>query len=227
MSLIVLAENERHQIPLFGDNGQSVQLIVPNNVVGFLQGGTFRCGDQLLRRSHKVLYLSGGLHAADTVITTSHQTQQLTGTGSVIGDRHGSVTGTLLHVQHIGQSILQTQVRVTDHKTRLIIFDLTDHLGLFLNGLRNKDKCNTALLGQTDTHLFAGNGLHHSGNHRNIHGQGAFLTLLILDHRGLQRNIGRNTLGRGVTGHQQVLAKGMRRFRKIICHWGHLISCFL
>ena len=56
---VVLAEGQVHQVVILVHDGQAVQLVIPNDVVGFLQGGFRRSGDQLFPGSHKGRYLLG------------------------------------------------------------------------------------------------------------------------------------------------------------------------
>ena len=218
MGVIVLAEHEAHQMAVLGDDGQSIQLVVPNDIVGGLQTGALGSGDDLLHRGHELGDLGGGVHAADTVVPAGHQAQQLAGAGAVVGDGHGGVAGALFQRQHVGQSVGQAQVGIAEHETGLVVFHLADHLGLLLNGLGDIDESDAALLRQSDAHLFAGHRLHDGGDHGDIHGQRAFLALFELDHRGLQGYIGGDAVLVRIAWHQQVLAEGAGGFLKIICH---------
>ena len=47
---VVLAEHEIQQVVILVHDGQAVELVLPDDVVGFLQGSVRRGGDQLLSR---------------------------------------------------------------------------------------------------------------------------------------------------------------------------------
>ena len=209
VGVIVLAEHEAHQMAVVGDNGQGVELVIPDNVVGCFQTGALGSGDDFLHGGHKLADGGGGVHAADPVVTAGDQAQQLAGTGAVIGDGHGGVAGALLQSQYVRQGVTQAQVGVAEYKAGLVVFDLTDHFGLLVNGLGDIDESDAALLGQSDAHLLTGDRLHDGGDHGDVHGQGALLALFELHHRGLERDVGRDALGGGVTGNQQIFVKSV------------------
>ena len=218
VGVIVLAEHEAHQMAVVGDDGQGVELVVPDDVVGHLQAGALGGEDELFHRGHELADGGGGIHAADTVVPAGDQAQQLAGAGAVVGDGHGGVAGALLESQHIGQRVAHTQVGVTGDEAGLVVFHLADHFGLLGNGLGDIDEGDAALTGQTNAHFFTGHGLHDGRNHGHVHGQGALLALLELDHRRLEGDVGGDALGGRVAGHQQVFTESMGRFTEIICH---------
>ena len=45
---VVLAEDEVHQVAVLVHDGQGVELVLPDDVVGLLQGGAGRGRDELL-----------------------------------------------------------------------------------------------------------------------------------------------------------------------------------
>ena len=96
VGIVVLAEHKAHQMAVGRHDGQGVELVVPDDVVGGFQTGALRGGDDLLHRGHKFADRSGGVHAADPVIPAGDQAQQLSGTGAVVSDSHGGVAGPLL-----------------------------------------------------------------------------------------------------------------------------------
>ena len=183
--IIVLAEHEAHQMTVLGNNGQGVELVIPDDVIGRFQAGTLRCGDDFFHRRHEVRHLGIGVHTADPVITAGDQAQQLAGAGSVVRDSHGGMAGALLQGQHIRQGIRHPEVGIADDEACLVVLHPADHGRLGLNGLGDIDKSNAALLGQRNAHLLAGHGLHNGRDHGDVHGQGTFLPLLEADHRRL------------------------------------------
>ena len=201
-----------------GDDGQGIELVVPDDVVGGFQAGALGSGDDLLHRRHEGLHRSGGVHAADPVVPAGDQAQQLAGAGAVVGDGHGGVAGALLQGQHIRQGVADAQVGVAGDEAGLVVFHLAHHLRLLLDGLGDVDEGDAALTGQGDAHVLTGDGLHDGGDHGDVHGQGAGLALAVADHRRLQRDVGGDALGRGVAGDQQIFAESAGRFLEEVCH---------
>ena len=219
MGVIVLAENKGDQVAVFAEDGQGVELVIPDDVVGSLQAGAFGGRDDLFGRSHELGNRGGGIHAADAVITAGDNAQELAGAGAVISDGHGGVASTFLHHENICQGVVQAEVGVTGDKAGLVCLHLADHLSLLFNGLGDEDKGNTALFGKANTHLLTRDGLHNSRNHGDIHSQGTlFLTFAVLHNGSLQRNVGGDAVSRGVTGDKQILAEGTGGFREEISH---------
>ena len=128
------------------------------------------------------------------------------------------MAGALFQGQHIRQSVGHPQVGIAEHEAGLVVFDLADHLGLLVNGLGDIDKGDAALFRQGNAHLFTGDGLHDGGNHGDVHGQGALLALFELHHRGLEGDVGGDTVFIRVAGYQEILAEGVGGFRKIVSH---------
>ena len=218
MGVIVLAEHEAHQVSVRGDDGQGVELMVPDDVVGGLQAGALRRGDQLVRRGHEVPDRRGRVHAADPVIPAGDQAQQLAGAGAVVGDRHGGVAGPFLQGQHVCQGVAGAEVGVAGDEARLVVLHLPHHLRLLFDGLGDVDEGDAALFCQGDAHLLPGHRLHDGGDHGHVHGEGRLLAPAGFHHRGLEGDVGGDALRGGVAGHQQVLAEGPGGFREKICH---------
>ena len=57
MGIVVLAEDEVQQVVVLVHDGQGVELVVPDDVVGLFQGGGGGGGDELLARGHEVTHL--------------------------------------------------------------------------------------------------------------------------------------------------------------------------
>ena len=53
---VVLAEDEVEQVTLLVDDGQGVELVIPDDVVGLLQGGRGGGGDELFARGHELAH---------------------------------------------------------------------------------------------------------------------------------------------------------------------------
>ena len=117
------------------DNGQSVEFVLPDNVIRLTERNSRTGGNQFFHGRHERFHTVRGIHAADAVITACNQSKQFSGTAAVVRDRHGGITRPRFKLQHIGQCIRYTQIGRADHKSRFGIFDTANHLCLFLHGL--------------------------------------------------------------------------------------------
>lgn len=59
---IILAEHHIFQAAALIHNGKRIELMLPDNVVGFRKGGALGCGDELFYGSHEILHLFIGGH---------------------------------------------------------------------------------------------------------------------------------------------------------------------
>ena len=96
MRRIVLAENQVKQVLIPVDNGQGVELVLPDDVVGFLEGGTLLGIDEGSKRRHELADRLVGGHAADPVVTAGDDAQQRAVGSAVVGDRNGGMAGAFL-----------------------------------------------------------------------------------------------------------------------------------
>ena len=158
--VVVLAEHHVHETAFGVHDGQGVELVIPDDVVGLTQGGAGGSGDQLFDRCHEGADLLLAGHAADAVIAAGDDAHQASGGGAVLGDGHGGMAGLLLQGQDVRQSVVRTEVGVADHETGLVRLDPGHHGGLLLDGLGAVDEAHAALLGEGHGHLVVGNSLH-------------------------------------------------------------------
>ena len=226
VGIIVLAEDKGHQMPILRDDGQRVELAVPDDVVGLFQAGALGGVDELFHGRHKVGDGGGGVHAAHPVVPAGHKAQQLAVSGAVLRDSHGGVAGPLLQVQHIRQRVPDAEIGIAEHEARLVVFDSANHLRLLFDGLGDIDEGDAALPSQADAHLLTRDGLHHGGDHGYVHGQARRLPPAEFDHRRLQRDTVGHAVRGGVAGDQQIFAEGTRGFLKKVCHWATSFTVF-
>ena len=215
---IVLAEDHIQEFALIVHDGQGIELVVPNDVVGLFEGGTLGGGHQLFQGRHEFPDLQLRRHAADAVVAAGHNAQKLAVGGAVLRDGHGGVARLGFQFQHVGQGVLRRQVAVADHEAGLVGLDPGDHSRLLLDGLGAVNKGNAALLGQGDGHGIVGHRLHNGGHQRDIQADGALFAFAELHQRGLQADAVRDALCAGITGDQEIFAEGMGRFFKKLCH---------
>ena len=219
VGVVILAEDDILQVALGVHQRQGVDLVVPDDVVAVVQRGVLRSSDQLLDGGHEGG--DGGVvgGVVDAVIAGSHDAQQLAVGGAVGGDGDGGVAGAGLQLQHIMQGGSGGQIGVGDDVACLEALDAADHSSLVLDALGAVDEGDAALTGQRDGQLIAGDRLHDSADHGDVHFQRAgLLALAVLDQRGLEADRRGDVLGRRVARHQQVLAKGTGGFFVKISH---------
>ena len=223
MEVIVLAEHERAQAALVVDDGQGVELVLPDDVVGFLQGRAIGRGDHLLARRHEFAHRRLGRHAAHAVVAARDDADEAAVSRAVLGDGDGGVAGLLPQGQNVRQCRVGADVRIAAHKARLVALDTGDHRSLVLNRLRAVQERHAALLRQRDGQPVAGHGLHHGRDHRHVQRQGRFLARAKARQRRAQGDIVRDTFARRVAGHQQILIERVRLAGKEVSHGKDLL----
>ena len=219
MLCVVLTEYEIFQASVLIHDGKGIELMLPDDIVCNLQGGSFGCGDELCKRRHEVLDLLGRFHAAHAVISAGNDTEQLAVRRSVLGHRHGGVSLLLRERKNVRQGVLGGEIGVADNEACLIIFHAGNHSRLVFNGLRAVNKGKPAFLRKSNGESVVRNRLHDCTRHGNVQANGAFLFALSVFHeRRAKRNVCRDASFVGVSGDQKILAEGMRGFGKIGCH---------
>ena len=204
---------------VFVYDGQGVELVLPDDVVGALQSGVGATGDQLFTGGHEGGDLLGAFHTGNTVVTAGDQTQQFAVGRAVVGDGHGGEAIALLQRQHVCQGGIGGQVGGGNHETGLMALDLSHHSGLLFDGLGAENEADAAFLGQGDGQGVVGHRLHNGRSHGDIQTDGRlFLTFAILGQGGAQADVVRNALLGSVAGDQQILAEGVAGFGIVVSH---------
>ena len=216
---IVLAEDKVQQVVIFVYDGEAIQLVFPDNIVGFLQGGLRGGGDQLFPGSHEGGNLVRGLHAAHPVVPAGDDAEKLSVGGAVGGNGHGGEAILGLQCQNVCQGVLRGQIGSGGDKSGLVVLYLGNHRRLVFNGLGTKDEADAALFGQGNGKGVVGHGLHDRRGQGHIQGNGRFFHALAVFHQGRFQGhmIGDAVLG-CVARNEQILAEGVTRFLVIICH---------
>ena len=178
VAIVVLTENDAHQVIVVVDDGQGVELVVPDDVVGNLEADVLVAHDELLARGHELGDLLLVVIAAGAIVTAGNDTQELALGGAVVGDRHGGVAGLLLELDDLLHGHVGGQRGIGLNKAGLVILDGLDHGGLGLGGLRTVDEGQATLGSERDTHVDARDGLHDGGNHGDVQGDCRLLTAL-------------------------------------------------
>ena len=225
MALIVLAEDKTAQTPVLRENGERVELMLPDNVVGFFERRALTCPDEFFKRRHECGNRRVKIHTAHAVITAGNNTHELSVGGPVFRNGYSGMPGLLLECKYITQCIIGVEVRVALNEACLIALGTANHCCFVFHTLRTVDKGNTALGSKCDSHAIAGDGLHNGRYHGDVHADRAFLLALSeLYKRGPERNLV-GTAGDGsIAGDQQILVKRMARF---IDNSRHNLSPFL
>ena len=218
MRVVVLAEHHVQEPVVGVHHGQRVQLVFPNEVVGFLERGVGRRHDELLARRHEVRHLVVHGHAGHAVVAPGHDAQQLAVGRAVVGHRHGGVPMLLLQGHHVGQRHVGRKVGVAGHEPGLVVLHTRDHGRLLLDGLRAVDERQAAFGRQGDGHAVVGHRLHDGGNHGNVQRNGRLFAAAVLDQRRLQTHVLRDAAARRIPRNQQVLVEGTGRFVEIVGH---------
>ena len=216
--LVVLAENQIKKVALVVDDGKGVELVVPDDVVRFLEARVGRGDDELLTRGHELRNGRIEAHTGKAIVAARDDAEQLALRLAALGDGHGSMTALLLQSDDVGEGRIGGKVGIAAHEARLVILDASDHGRLVLDGLGAVDEGQASLLSKGDGHAVIGNGLHDGGNHRDGQLQGRLFTTLETNQgRGEVHGL-RNALRGGVTRNEKVLVEGTRGFVEVVCH---------
>ena len=200
MSCIVFTEYHVQHTAVVINDRQSVEFFLPDDIVSLLQGGIFRSINHFVNRSHEVTNLSIHRHTARTIVTAGNNAFQLAVSGTIAGNSNSGVTGAFLQCQDVSQSAVRTDIGVAAYKACAIAFNTSNHSSFVLYGLRTIDERNAALFGKSYSQLFAGNSLHDSRNHRDVHSNCRLLAFFEFNQRRTQVYIGGDTFFGGITG---------------------------
>ena len=209
MLVVVLAEDDAHQVVVLVHDGQGVELVVPDDVVGLLEGDVLVPHDELLARGHEVANLLLVVVAAGAVVAAGHDAKELATGGAVVGDGHGGVAGALLELHDLLHGHVRREGGVGLHEAGLVVLNGLDHGRLGLGRLVAVDEGEAALDGERHAHVNARDGLHDGRDHGDVEGERGLLAATEPHERRLERDVGGNVLRRGVSGDEQVLGKGV------------------
>ena len=217
--VVVLAKHERHQAVVRVHDGQGVQLVVPDYVVGSLERGVGRRNDEFLARGHEVRHLLVQAHARQPIVAAGHDAQKLAVRGAVVGNGHGGVAVFLLERHHVAQRHVGREVGIGGDEAGLVVFDARDHGRLVGDGLVAVDERQAALGGQRHSHAVVGHGGHDGRHHGDVKRKRALLLAFAVFHkRSLQAHGRRHARCRRMPRNQQVLVEGTGRLVEIVGH---------
>ena len=168
MGVVVLAENKISELALGVDYRQGVELVVPDYIIGFLERGGVRSGDELFEGSHERRNFLVAGHAADAVVSARNYADKPAVCRAVLGHGDSGVAVSLLERDNVVESGVGSDVRVADDEARLEILCSCDHCRLVLDALRAEDERYAAFFCERNGESLAGDGLHDGGNHRDV-----------------------------------------------------------
>ena len=192
VSGIILPEHHVHQIAFLVDDGQGVQFVFPNDIVGLFQGDVAAADHHFRNRGHEIPYLVFHVHPADPIVTAGDDPFQMAVLGAVAGHGHGAVAGLFLQGQHISQGAVRAQVGIADHETSLEALDTSYHGSFAFNGLGPVDEGDAPFPGQGNGHIVIRYRLHDGRNQGNIQAHRRFFTFFEFHQRSLQTHVCRN-----------------------------------
>ena len=207
VAVVVLAEDDAHQVIVVVDDGQGVELVVPDDVVGNLEADVLVAYDELLTRGHELGDLRLVVITAGAIVTAGDDAQELTLGSAIVSDRHGGVTGLLLELDDLLHGHVGGQRGIGLNEASLVILDGLDHSGLGLGALGTVNEGQATLGSERDTHVDARDGLHDGGNHGDVQGDCRLLTALKAGQRRLKRDVVGDALRGRVARDQQILRK--------------------
>ena len=209
MRFVVLAEHHITQISFLAENRQGVQLVVPDDIVRFLERCPLFCPDQLGERGHEFGHLGRGIHTGHAVVAACNDTDKLARASTVLGHRNRGMSGFRLQRNDVRKRGVGLDVGVADNKTRLVILGASDHRRLILHRLRAVNEGHAALFGKRYRQPVPRHRLHDRRHQRNIHGNRRFLATTVSHKRRAQRDVRRNALGGRIPRDQQIFAEGV------------------
>ena len=168
MGIVVLAEYEAVELAIFKENGEGIDFVVPDNVVGFGKGDAVLGGDQFFQRGHEIFNFFRFIHTAHAIVTAGNDAHQFAAGGAVVGNGYGGMAGLCFQSQYIGQGVFRRKVGIAGNKACLLGFDSGNHGCFLFRGLGAVDEGNAAVSCQFHCQSFTGYGLHDCRNHGDI-----------------------------------------------------------
>jgi len=218
VGVVVLAEDDGHEVLVLVDDGQRVELVLPDDVVGNLERGAIGSRDELGERGHELLDLAVEVIAGETVVPGGDDATEPAVGRPVLGDGHRGVAGALAQLDDVAKGHLGRERRIGDHEAGLVRLDLAHHVRLVLDGLGAVDEREATLLREGDGHARTGDRLHDGRDHRDVEGDRRLLAAPETHERRAKGDVGGNVLRRAVPRNKKVLGKGVGLLLEERCH---------
>ena len=133
MEFIVFSENETNEAVILIYDRELVQLMVPDDVVGFFKSSSLTGNDELFERCHELGDLCLRIHTGNTVVTGGNDTEKLSVGLTVLGNRECTVVRSLTKLDDLFHGIVRGKVTVGNNNSGLILLYFPDHLALGLH----------------------------------------------------------------------------------------------
>ena len=186
---VVLAEDKIAEPVLIVNDGERVQLIVPDYIICLFERGVRRRGDKACAGRHELRHLEIGGHTGYAVVSSGNDTEQVAVVRTVVGDGDSTVTVAFDKREHISQRIIGGKVGVAYNKACLVALYARYHGSLILNALRTVDKGHSSLTCERYCHPVIGYRLHHSRHKRYVEIYIGLFTAAVLYERRSERYV--------------------------------------
>ena len=144
MEFIVFSENETNEAVILIYDRELVELVVLDDVVGFFEGSSLSCHDELFERCHELGDLCLRIHTGYTVVTGGNDTEKLSVGLTVLGNRECTVVRSLSKFDDLFHGVVRGKVTVRNNDSGFILLYFPDHLTLGFDRLRLENKGHTA-----------------------------------------------------------------------------------
>ena len=218
VGIVVLAEDQVHEILIFVDDRQLVELVIPDQIVGFRQGGVFVTDNELVKWGHEFFNLGIARGAGEAIVAAGDDAEEFAVWRTIFGDSHGAVAGFFAQGQHIGEGVGWAQVGIGNNKACFVVLNLAHHCSLAFDGLGAIDEGKTAFFCQRDGQGIVGNGLHDSRDQWDVQRDRWFFAFSEFDQWGFEADIGWRALFGSEAWDQKILAKSVGWFVINECH---------
>ena len=203
---------------VFIDDGEGVELMLPDDVVRFLEGDAQTTNLELREGGHEVLHqriLWGG---ADAVVTAGDHSEETTVRRAVFCDPNGRVSRLGTQCEDIAEGGVGANVRVAGDEAGLELLDTAYHLRLLCDGLRAVDEGKTSIASQLNGERVVGDRLHDGRDEGDIEADTCLLPTREADERSSQGNVLWGALTCGEPRDKEVLPEGAGDFVDEYCH---------
>ena len=218
MCIVVLAEDEIDEVVVLIDDGQGIELVLPDDVVGFLEGDAEATDLELGEGGHKVLDERILGRGADAVVTAGDDTEQTAVGRAVFGDADRRVTHSGTQSEDITQRSVGANVGVARYEACLELLHAAYHFGLLSDGLRAVDEGEPAIASQLDGQRIVGDRLHDRRDEGDIEADARLFATSEADQRRGQRDVLWGALTCREPWDKEVLPESAGDFVDEYCH---------
>ena len=186
MGIVILTEDKIHQFLFFIHQWKTVDLMLPDNIVGFFQRGFLSCINKILKFRHKFCNRHITPHSCHAIVLVCYKTQKLSVCLSIFCNRYSRMSCLFCNIQNIAKCHIRRYIGITHYKACTVSLNLANHLCLFVNWLRAINEGHTSFLCQSDCKTVIRYGLHDCRHHRNVNGKCRLLSFFKFHQRCFQ-----------------------------------------